>query len=78
MGDNRQHDRGKGRATGAGVEVAVSDSQQTNEPSLHEALKLFELHPDFARVQVRMRERIAKASRNLSADARRFGMPASS
>jgi hypothetical protein len=46
------------------------------EKAVADAIKLFESHPDFSRVQVRMRERFEEATHNLSADASAFGSKA--
>src|ERR1039457_5795989 len=56
-----------------------TDSQQPSEAgqqwdkAVEEAIRLFESHPDFLRVQVRMRERMAEAERSSPADARYYG-----
>jgi hypothetical protein len=44
--------------------------------TIEAAIKLFESHPDFPRVQVRMRERLEEAAHHLSADASAFGSKA--
>jgi hypothetical protein len=41
-------------------------------PTAEDAIKLFELHPDYPRIQVRMRERMEEVRRNLSPAARGF------
>jgi hypothetical protein len=42
-------------------------------PTAEDAIKLFELHPDYPRIQVRMRERMEEVRRNMSPAARGFG-----
>ena len=41
-------------------------------PTAEDAIKLFELHPDYPRIQVRMRERMDEVRRNMSPAARGF------
>ncbi len=44
--------------------------------AVEEAIRLFESHPDFARAQVRMRERMEEAARDAPADAGAYGTQA--
>lgn len=48
----------------------------SNEDLVLDAIRLFESHPDFPRIQVRMRERMEEAERNSPTGARAFGSEA--
>jgi hypothetical protein len=54
----------------------VAQEYQRRDEAAEDAIKIFESHHDFARVQVRMRERMEQATRNLPTDARTFGSKA--
>jgi hypothetical protein len=56
----------RGESTGA-------DLAQQGDKAVEAAIRLFESHRDFLRLQVRMRERMAEAARNSPADARYHG-----
>lgn len=51
--------------------TAMARPKKTS-PTAEDAIKLFELHPDYPRIQVRMRERMEEVRRNLSPAARGF------
>jgi hypothetical protein len=52
---------------------AMAQAVQQRDKEVEDAIRLFESHTDFPRVQVRMRERMKEAARNSSSDARGFG-----
>ena len=53
-----------------------SEVARRRDKTTEDAFGLFEAHPDFPRVQVRMRDRMEEATGNLSPDARAFGSKA--
>jgi hypothetical protein len=50
-----------------------ADLAPQGDKTVADAISLFESHPDFPPVQVRMRERMAEVERNSPADARYYG-----
>jgi|HubBroStandDraft_1064217.scaffolds.fasta_scaffold34954_3 hypothetical protein len=50
-----------------------SEAAQQGDTTVEDAIRLFESHPDFLRLRVRMGERMDEAERNSPADARYYG-----